>query len=84
MAEVGTSRKAGLVSVGVGHKGPMLDCRGMARKRPTRQPKRRPKRLRARLVRPREPDKAGPDTARLVIDGDFEGAVRKALRKRAS
>ena len=55
----------------------------------TKAPARRKKRTKrpgpkARLVKPREADKPGPDTTRLVIDGDFEQAVRKALRKPVS
>jgi len=47
-------------------------------------PRKRKKRSRstAKIVKTREPEKPGPDTARLVIEGDFESAVRKALSKR--
>lgn len=43
--------------------------------------RRKAKGSKARIVREREPSKPGPDTARLVIEGDWREAVRKALKK---
>ena len=50
----------------------------------TATPRKRKKRAsaKARIVKSRETQKPGPDTARLVIDGDFEAAVKRALSKR--
>ena len=50
----------------------------------TATPRKRKKRSRvtAKIVKTREADKPGPDTSRLVIEGSFEAAVRKALSKR--
>ncbi len=60
----------------------MLEYRRMTRKQATRKRAARKPGPRARIVKPREPDKTGPDTSRLVIEGgDYEEAIRKALGK---